>query len=59
MPHPTRSGLGEVAITVPGAEDVAALADRLRHHAVPATHDGRTLALQDPWGSRLLVSPAA
>lgn len=51
-------GLGQVSIVVPTTQDVDALAERLRHHEIPAQHDGRTLRFEDPWRSLLEVSAA-
>ncbi|MFV0452537.1 MAG: VOC family protein [Propioniciclava sp.] len=57
-PRAATLGLGDVRIQVPAREDVEALADRLRHHQVPAADDGRSLRFADPWGTRLAVRPA-
>lgn len=51
-------GLGQVSIVVPTAQDVDALAERLRRHGITARHDGRTLRFEDPWKSLLEVSAA-
>lgn len=51
-------GLGQVSIVVPTAQDVDALAERLRRHDITARHDGRTLRFEDPWKSLLEVSAA-
>jgi len=51
-------GLGQVSVVVPTAQDVDALAERLRRHGVAARHDGRTLRFEDPWKSLLEVSAA-
>lgn len=56
-PRAATLGLGDVRIVVPSRDDVAALADRLRHHGVAADDDGRSLRFDDPWGTRLAVSP--
>lgn len=56
-PRAATLGLGDVRIRVPQRDDIAALADRLRHHGIASADDGRTLRFSDPWGTRLAVSP--
>jgi catechol 2,3-dioxygenase len=56
-PRAATLGLGDVRILVPTRDDVEALADRLRFHAVPTADDGRTLRFADPWNTELAVSP--
>lgn len=56
-PRAATLGLGDVRIRVPGRDDIAALADRLRHRGIASADDGRTLRFSDPWGTRLAVSP--
>ncbi|KQQ06450.1 MULTISPECIES: VOC family protein [unclassified Rathayibacter] len=51
-------GLGQVEIVVPGADDVGALGERLRHARVTTADDGRTLAFEDPWSNAIRVTPA-
>lgn len=58
-PRAATLGLGEVRILVPTRDDVAALAERLRHHRLDAADDGLTLRVADPWGTRLVVTPEA
>lgn len=55
-PRASSLGLGEVAIVVPTADEVAALGDRLAHHGVPTSHDGATLRFDDPWRNHVKVS---
>ena len=50
-PRAATLGLGQVALVVPGAEDVAALRDRLVHRGVQIRDDGLTLRFDDPCGS--------
>lgn len=50
-------GLGDVRVLVPTRDDIDALADRLRHHNIDGADDGRTLRFDDPWGTRLAVTP--
>jgi catechol 2,3-dioxygenase len=49
-------GLGEVLIRVPGADDVAALADRLGHAGIASHHTGAELRFEDPWRNRMRVT---
>ncbi|MBT1675237.1 VOC family protein [Curtobacterium aurantiacum] len=49
-------GLGLVRIEVPGAEDLGALTERMRHGGVELADDGRTLAFEDPWANRIEVT---
>ena len=55
-PRAASIGLGEVAIVVPTADDVAALHARLAHHGIRSRHDGATLRFEDPWLNHLKVS---
>ncbi|MCQ1986507.1 VOC family protein [Arthrobacter sp. zg-Y844] len=49
-------GLGEVLITVPTADDVAGLADRLRVAGISSHSTGAELRFEDPWRNRLRVA---
>ncbi|KAD4007182.1 VOC family protein [Arthrobacter yangruifuii] len=49
-------GLGEVLISVPSDDDVAALADRLRFAEVASRSTGAELCFEDPWSNRLRVA---
>ena len=51
-------GLGEVLITVPSADDVAGLADRLKVAGIARHHTGAELVFEDPWRNRLRVAVA-
>jgi len=55
-PRASSIGLGEVAIVVPTADDVAALDARLAHHGIRSRNDGATLHFEDPWLNHLKVS---
>jgi catechol 2,3-dioxygenase len=55
-PRKDTLGLGEVLIEVPGAEDVAALADRLKVAGVENHHTGAELYFEDPWRNKLRVA---
>ena len=52
-------GLGLVRIEVPSADDLDSLTERLDHHGVETSDDGRTVAFDDPWANRILVRAAA
>ncbi|MCC3265421.1 VOC family protein [Arthrobacter gengyunqii] len=49
-------GLGEVLISVPSADDVAGLADRLTVAGISSHHTGAELRFEDPWRNRLRVA---
>ncbi|WP_104161349.1 VOC family protein [Arthrobacter sp. ZGTC212] len=49
-------GLGEVLISVPSADDVAGLADRLKVAGISSHHTGAELRFEDPWRNRLRVA---
>jgi catechol 2,3-dioxygenase len=51
-------GLGEVAIHVPTADDLGALAERMRHYGVHTRDDGRSLSFDDPWANTVRVEAA-
>lgn len=51
-------GLGQVDIVLPGVDELGATAERLQHHGVAVRDDGRTLELDDPWGTLLRLSAA-
>ncbi len=53
-------GLGQVDIVLPDADELGATAERLRHHGLTVRDDGRTLEVDDPWGTvlRLAAEPA-
>ena len=57
-PRKDTLGLGEVLIRVPGADDVAAAADRLRFAGIENHHDGSELRFEDPWRNRLRIAVA-
>ena len=51
-------GLGQVDISLPNADELGATAERLQHHGVAVRDDGRTLELDDPWGTRIRLASA-
>ena len=52
-------GLGQVDVTLPGADELGAVTERLRHGGLEARDDGRTLEIDDPWGTRIRLAAAA
>ncbi|MBD8078186.1 VOC family protein [Cellulosimicrobium arenosum] len=54
-PRASTLGLGTVAITVPTADDVSALRERLVRSATAVQDDGATLRFDDPWRNRVEV----
>ena len=48
-------GLGVVDVVVPEADDLGALADRLRTRGVAFADDGRALEVEDPWRNKVRV----
>ena len=55
-PRATSLGLADVAITLPGREDLDALATRLRGAGLDFADDGRSLTVTDPWGTPVTLS---
>ncbi len=49
-------GLGRVDLTLPGADDLGALEERLRHHGFAVRDDGLALAFADPWNNAILAT---
>ena len=50
-------GLGRIDIELPVADDIAAVADRLRHYRVPVRDDGRSIEAEDPWANVIRITP--
>ena len=48
-------GLGQVEIVVPTGDDLGALGERMSHYGLDARDDGRTVAVDDPWGNLIRV----
>ena len=46
-------GLGRVDLTLPDADALGALGERLRHFGVQTADDGRTVTFADPWNNAL------
>lgn len=55
-PRATALGLADVAITLPGREDLDALTARLDGAGLPFADDGRSVSVRDPWGTPVTVS---
>ena len=55
-PRATSLGLGDLAITVPGREDLDALIARLRGRGLQYADDGQSVIVADPWGTRVTVA---
>ncbi|HJF75490.1 MAG TPA: VOC family protein, partial [Brevibacterium linens] len=55
-PRAASLGLGDVAITVPGREDLDALVARLRAHNLDFADDGRSVRVVDPWGTQVTLA---
>ncbi|MFB9644608.1 VOC family protein [Microbacterium terregens] len=51
-------GLGRMDLTVPDADAIGSLGERLRHHGFAVRDDGRTLGFSDPWNNEILASVA-
>jgi len=46
-------GLGRIDLTLPDADALGSLEERLRHHGFAVRDDGRTLSFDDPWNNAL------
>ncbi|GAA1485948.1 VOC family protein [Brachybacterium fresconis] len=55
-PRATSLGLADVAITVPGREDLDALAGRLTAARSRFADEGRSVSVTDPWGTPVTIS---
>jgi len=55
-PRAATLGLADVAITVPGRADLDAVAERLRHRAIPLEDTGRSIRVDDPWKTRVTLT---
>ncbi len=52
-------GLGRVDLTLPDADGLGELGERLKHHGFAVRDDGRTLAFDDPWRNAILATAAS
>lgn len=55
-PRAAALGLGEVAVAVPAREDLDALVGRLRSAELQYADLGRSVTVNDPWGTQVTVS---
>ncbi|MGQ7787933.1 VOC family protein [Nesterenkonia sp. K-15-9-6] len=55
-PRASRLGLGDLAITVPGRDDLDALVARYRARGLNFADDGHRVVTQDPWGTQVSVA---
>jgi catechol 2,3-dioxygenase len=55
-PRAAALGLGDVAVTVPARDDLDSLEARLTALTIPFAHDGRSVTVADPWGTRISVA---
>ena len=55
-PRAAALGLADVAITVPGREDLDALVTRLRGAGLSYADQGRSVRVEDPWGTPVTLS---
>ena len=55
-PRAAGLGLGQVAVTVPGRDDLDALAGRLSSRGLRFADDGRSITVDDAWGTQVSVS---
>lgn len=55
-PRAARLGLADVAITLPGREDLDALTTRLRARGLQFADDGRKVTVRDPWGTQVTLA---
>ena len=55
-PRAASLGLGDVSVTVPGRDDLDALVARLRAHNLSFADDGRSVVVNDPWGTQVTVA---
>ncbi|MBK7820938.1 MAG: VOC family protein [Tessaracoccus sp.] len=55
-PRAATLGLADVAVTLPTREDLDALATRLRDQGLDFADDGSSIAVDDPWGTRVTLS---
>jgi catechol 2,3-dioxygenase len=57
-PRQRTLGLGRVDIVVPGADDLGALQERMRHYGLATRDDGHAVEVDDPWSNLVRVTTA-
>ena len=55
-PRAASLGLGDVAITVPGRDDLDALVARLKARGLQFADTGRAVQVSDPWGTQVTLA---
>lgn len=55
-PRAAGLGLGDVAVTVPTASELDAVAARLASHGIAFRRDGRAVIATDPWGTQVTLA---
>ncbi len=55
-PRAASLGLGQVAVAVPGRDDLDALVARLKRKSLPFADEGHSVTAADPWGTQVSVS---
>ena len=55
-PRAASLGLGDVSVTVPGREDLDALVARLHGRGLQFADTGRSVTVDDPWGTQVTVA---
>jgi catechol 2,3-dioxygenase len=55
-PRAAGLGLGDVAVTVPTASELDAVAARLASHGIAFRRDGRAVIVTDPWGTQVTLA---
>lgn len=55
-PRAARLGLGDVAVTLPGREDLDAVAARLRGRGLQFADTGDSIIVNDPWGTQVTLA---
>ncbi|WP_229116067.1 VOC family protein [Parenemella sanctibonifatiensis] len=58
-PRVASRGLGDVAIRVPGRDDLDSIAARLKRRGIDATDNGTSLTALDPWNTRVTFETEA
>jgi catechol 2,3-dioxygenase len=55
-PRAASLGLGEASVTVPTVDEIVALEARLTARSIPFASDGRSVTVDDPWGTTVTVN---
>lgn len=57
-PRQRALGLSRIDISVPTADDIGELGERMTHHGIQIRDDGRSVTFDDPWANTITVSTA-